>query len=86
MSPTGDRCDDLIFGIFFGLGCLGFGHFWGDTVLALGGLFIFMLCLSGLVIGPARRNARASHDLSALGRDQERLAFEDYYAQRRRAS
>lgn len=86
MSPTGDRCGDLILGFAFGLGCLIGGHLTDTAPLAIGGLFLLLLCLSGLVVEPAKRNRSASNDLSSLGRDRERVAFEDLYPNRKRAS
>jgi len=72
--------------LIFGLTCA-----TRAIVVENGAALVFSLVFIALVVWSGdretfRRNRRASADLSALGRDQERLAFEDYYPSRRRAS
>lgn len=76
MSPTGDRCGDLIFGAVFGAGCAIGGALTSTGPLFFGGLVILGLCITGLVAEPARRNRSASVDLSSLNREDERIAWE----------
>jgi hypothetical protein len=62
--------------IFLAFGCIGFGMAADSAAALIFGWCNFLLALGSLELRDWRRNRAASHDLSALGRDDDRLGWE----------
>lgn len=60
-----------------GLGCLAFGFLTNDAPVILFGFLNFLLALGSMELRDWKRNRSASADLSALGREHERISWRD---------
>lgn len=66
-----------VFLIFLGLACIGFGFAADSAAALIFGWCNFLLALGALELRDWRRQRTASHDLSALGREADRIGWED---------